>query len=129
VRGNGSERTIKIAKADNACGGAIELDGIQTNIVCQAVNKKQATTCTTGVVVPVALYKIVYDTKRDAAYAFVLPNRNHTTGLGAKTHAYLEQWRTNVGVIEKLTGLQFFRGLPAARHDKIVKQCAAGTLW
>ena len=41
MRGDGTKRTINIAKADNACGGAIELDAFKTKIVCKAVNKKQ----------------------------------------------------------------------------------------
>jgi len=126
VRGNGTERTITIAKADNACGGAIELDGIKTAIVCKAVNQKKATTCTTGVRVPVALYKIAYDPDRNAAYAFVLPNRAHPSGQGRN---YLEQWRVNVGVIEKLTGLKFFAALPADKRAAVVDKCEPTTLW
>ena len=129
VRGNGTERTLSIAKKDNACGGAIELDAIKTAIVCRAVNKKQAATCGTGVKVPVALYKIIYDPKRNAAYAFVMPNRNHPIGLGNQTHAYLDSWRVNVGVVENLTGLQFFRDLPAATREKAIKQCAGEPFW
>jgi DNA/RNA endonuclease G (NUC1) len=126
VRGDGVHRTIEIAKADNACGGAIELDAIKTAIVCKAVNKKKATACATGVVVPVALYKIAYDPKMHAAYAFVLPNRDHPGGQGRN---YLEQWRVNVGVIEKLTGLHFFSALPADKRAAVVDHCQPGTLW
>ena len=128
VRGNGTERTINIAKADNACGGAIELDAFKTKIVCKAVNKKQATTCPTGVGVgvPVAFYKIAYDPNKNVVYAFVMPNRNHPPKQG---RTYLEGWRVHVGEIEKLTGLEFFAGLPAAKRDKTVNQCAPGTLW
>jgi endonuclease G, mitochondrial len=126
VRGDGAHRTIDIAKADNACGGAIELDGIKTAMICKAVNKKKAATCATGVVVPVATYKVVYDPQQNAAYAFVLPNRDHPSGQG---HIYLEQWRVNVGVIEKLTGLKFFGALPADKRAAVVDRCQPGTLW
>ena len=126
VRGDGQHRTIEIAKAENACGGAIELDAVKTAIVCKAVNTKKATTCSTGTAVPVAVYKIVYDPQADAAYAFVLPNRSHPSGGG---HEYLEQWRVNVGVIEKLTGLKFFAAVPADQRAALVDRCASGTLW
>ena len=126
VRGDGAHRTIDIAKADNACGGAIELDAIKTPIICKAVNTKKATSCATGVVVPVALYKIVYDPKNNATYAFVLPNRVYPSGQGRD---YLEEWRVNVGVIEKLTGLQFFSALPADQRAAAVEHCQPGTLW
>ncbi len=129
VRGNGTERTIDIAKTDNACGGVIELDALKTAIICKAVNKKTATSCATGVAVPVALYKIAYDPKKNAVYAFVLPNRSHPTGLGNKTHAYLEQWRVNVGAIEKLTGVKFFTALPADKRAALVGKCEPTTLW
>jgi DNA/RNA endonuclease G (NUC1) len=126
VRGDGVNRTINIAKADNACGGAIELDAVKTAIVCKAVNLKQATTCATGVAVPVALYKIAYDPKAHAAYAFVLPNRAHAGGQGRN---YLQEWRVNVGAIEKLTGLKFFAALPADQRAALVDKCEPTTLW
>ena len=127
IRGDAQQRTIEIAKADNACGGAIELDAVKTAIVCKAVNTKKATTCSTGTAVPVALYKIVYDPKAGAAYAFVLPNRpHHPKGQGRN---YLEQWRVNVGVVEKLTGLKFFAAVPAAKRAALVGRCQPGTLW
>ena len=129
VRTSNGVRTIKIAKADNACGGAIELDAIKTALVCKAVNKRQASQCDSGVVVPVALYKIVYDPERKAAFAFVMPNRNHPIGLGKKTYAYLEEWRVDVGEIEKLTGLQFFTDLPPADREKLVTKCEQTQLW
>ena len=126
VHGDGVHRTIEIAKADNACGGAIELDAVKTAIVCKAVNKKQATTCSTGVAVPVALYKIAYDPKNNAAYAFVLPNRAYPGGQGRN---YLEEWRVNVGVIEKLTGLKFFSGVPADKRASLIDKCEPTQLW
>lgn len=120
VRGDGVNRTINIARADNACGGAIELDAFNTKIVCKAVNKNTAATCTTGVVVPVALYKIAYDSQKNAAYAFLMANRNYQTRLGK---AFMEESRVNVGVIEKLTGLKFFAALPADKRAALVNNC------
>jgi len=72
IRGDGTTRKINIAKAGNACGGAIELETFPTTSICKAVNKKQATSCTNGVVVPIVLYKIAYDPQNDAVYAFVM---------------------------------------------------------
>ena len=126
VRGDGTTRKINIAKADNACGGAIELETFKTKMVCKAVNKKQATSCTGGVVVPVALYKIAYDPQKNAAYAFVMGNHNYPKGLG---HPFLEESRVNVGVIEKLTGLKFFTALPADKRASLVDKCEPMQLW
>jgi DNA/RNA endonuclease G (NUC1) len=126
IRAVGTSRKITIAKADNACGGAIELETFATTSICAAVNKKQATSCDNGVVVPVALYKIVYDPQKRAAYAFVMGNHNYPTGLG---RPFIEQSRVNVGVIEKLTGLKFFAALTAAQRDALVNKCEPTTLW
>ena len=126
VRGSGGKRSISIAKADNACGGAIELDAFKTAIVCKAVNQKKATSCTSGVGVPVALYKIVYDPQKNAAYAFLLANRNYKTGLG---RTFLEQSRVNVGVVEKLTGLKFFSAVNADKRAGLVDKCEPTQLW
>jgi DNA/RNA endonuclease G (NUC1) len=126
VRGDGTTRKINIAKADNACGGAIELATFDTKLVCKAVNKKQATSCISGVVVPVALYKIAYDPRKNAVYAFVMGNHNYPKGLG---RLFIEESRVNVGVIEKLTGLKFFTALPADKRADLVNRCEPTTLW
>jgi len=107
IRGDGTTRKINIAKADNACGGAIELETFPTKFVCKARNTGQTQACTGGVVVPVALYKVVYDPQAKAAYAFVMGNHNYPPKLG---RTFMEQSRVNVGVIEKLTGLNRIAG-------------------
>jgi DNA/RNA endonuclease G (NUC1) len=126
VRAKGTERKINIAKADNACGGAIELETFKTLSICKDVNKKQATSCTNGVVVPIATYKIAYDPQKNAAYAFIMGNHNYPKGLG---RPFIEEARVNVGVIEKLTGLKFFTALPADKRTALVDKCEKSTLW
>lgn len=126
IRGDGTTRKIEIAKSANTCGGAIELETFATKFVCKARNKGQTDTCTSGVAVPIALYKIVYDPQAKAAYAFVMANRNYKTGLG---HTFMEQSRVNVGVIEKLTGLTFFTGLPAADRARLTDKCEPTQMW
>lgn len=126
IRGDGTARKIDIAKADNACGGAIELETFPTRFVCKARNKGQTDTCTSGVVVPIALYKIIYDPQAKAAYAFVMGNHNYPPKLG---RSFMEQSRVNVGVIEKLTGLKFFTALPAADRARLVDKCEQTQMW
>jgi DNA/RNA endonuclease G (NUC1) len=129
VRGTGTARSRTIAQADNACGKKIEIDGpIQTQF-CASNNKNGSIACTRGVGVPIALYKIVYDAKQGNAYAFVLPNRDHPHRTGDEARPYLAEFRVSVAAIEGLTGLKFFQDLPAAKKEKLVKQCAADTLW
>lgn len=126
IRGDGVTRKISIAKADNACGGAIELETFKTRSICKALNSGQAAECSNGVAVPVGVYKIAYDPDRKAAFGFVMANRNHKTGLGRQ---YMQESRVNIGVIEKLTGLKFFDALPEAERAALVNRCEQTTLW
>ncbi len=126
IRGDGTTRKINIAKSENACGGAIELETFPSKFVCKARNQKKADKCTSGVVVPVALYKIAYDPQQNAVYAFVMGNHNYPTGLG---RPFMEESRVNVGVIEKLTGLRFFADLPAQKRAGLIDKCEPTTLW
>jgi DNA/RNA endonuclease G (NUC1) len=126
IRGDGVTRKISIAKTDNACGGAIELETFKTRSICKAVNARQASECANGVVVPVAVYKIAYDPEKNVAFGFVMANRNHKTGLG---RAFMQEQRVNIGVIERLTGLRFFAALPAGQRKALVDACERSTLW
>jgi len=126
----GNSRNRTVAKADNACGNAIELEGPADRIVCEAHNENRSVACTTGVAVPIALFKIVYDRKNGgAAYAFVLPNRDHPSKQGDEVRTYLDQFRTTVAVLERLTGLQFLLNLKGEKRRRIVQECAPGALW
>lgn len=126
IRGDGVARKIDVAKADNACGGAIELETFATKFACKARNTGATGTCSSGVVVPIALYKIVYDPQSKAAYAFVMGNHNYPPKLG---RVFMEQSRVNVGVVEKLTGLKFFPALPADERTRLVDKCEQTQLW
>ncbi len=126
IRGDGVTRKINIAKSDNACGGAIELETFKTRSICKALNAGQASECVNGVVVPVAVYKIAYDPDRNAAYGYVMANRNYKTGLGRQ---FIQESRVNVGVIEKLTGLKFFSALPDDKRTALIDKCEQSTLW
>ncbi len=129
VRGTATARSRTIAQADNGCGKEIQLDGPQQVKFCAANNQNHTVPCKSGVGVPIALYKIVYDPKQGTAYAFVLPNKEHPSETSDQARPYLTEFRVTVAAIEGITGLQFFRELPAAKQDKAVKQCAADTLW
>lgn len=129
IRRQGDDRTATIAKADNACGNEIAIEGPEQAQICAANNKNGSTPCTSGVSVPIAVYKVIYDAKEDVAYAFVLPNRDHPSKTGNEVRPYLETFQTTVAVVEKLTGIEFFRDMSAERQDKLVKQCAADKPW
>lgn len=129
VRGDAAIRSRTITEAANACGKAITIDGPQHALVCAANNRNHNVPCKTGVGVPIALYKIIYDPKTGDAYAFVLPNRDHDSQTGDQARPYLEKFRVTVAVIEAATGLHFFPAMTAAKQDQAVNKCAPGTLW
>jgi DNA/RNA endonuclease G (NUC1) len=129
VRGTATNRSRTIAQADNSCGKRIVLEGPPEAMFCAANNKDPSVPCRSGVGVPIALYKIVYDPKTSGVYAFVLPNKDHPSKTDDQSRPYLEEFRVSVAVIEDLTGLQFFRGLPADKQDKAVRQCATDLFW
>lgn len=134
LRGTSKKRSVKISKQQNACGGAIELNGPRQSVICAANNQNANAACPTGVAVPIALYKIIYDPNPDdpsqnSAYAFIMPNRDHPTGLGRRAQSYINGFRVNVALIERLTGLQFLRGTPAAQQSRLLNKCAQESLW
>jgi DNA/RNA endonuclease G (NUC1) len=130
VRSQDGKRAHTIKKSDNRCDKEIVLEGPPMALICKEHNNKQlATSCTTGVNVPIALYKIVYDTKSGTAHAFVLPNKEHPNRKDAEARQYLEDSRTTVVAIEQLTGLKFFLNLKGAKRKRVVEECAPDPLW
>ena len=64
--------------------------------------------------VPDRLYKVIYDTQRKEAIAFLLPNRP----LNPK---FLSSYIVSVREIESLTGLNFLSSLPRKEQNRIEK--------
>jgi len=113
-------RTITIAANTNACGKRIVIEMPKRDLIC---GKKMK--CEEGVAVPAALYKIIYDPNMKRANAFIMPNKNHNEAPDFKNPAdYLRKFQTTVQVVERHTGLQFFRDLPARTRRPIIEQCA-----
>lgn len=130
VRGLGTSRKRTISKKANACGNAIVLDGPKEIRVCDANNDNPSVACgTAGVVVPVGVFKIIYDPATETAYAFALPNRNHPSKKQDDVRPYLETFRVSVAALERVTNVQFLRDLPAAKQNAIIRRCATDTLW
>lgn len=128
VRRQGGSADITVTAAASGCAHEIKIEGPPIALVCKANNQNSANKCVNGVAVPIALYKIVYDSKNNEIYAFVLPNRVHTPG-GTDLSTYLDQFRVTVAAVENLTGLQFFRELPPDKQDHLVKQCETKEPW
>ena len=130
VRALGKKRSRTISKAMNACGSAIVLDGPAQARVCDANNKKPTLPCNTaGVVVPVGVYKIVYDPATETAYAFAMPNRDHPSKKGDDVRPYLDTFRVSVSALQSVTNVQFLPALPAKKRSAILRKCAPDSLW
>jgi len=70
--------------------------------------------------VPDRLYKVVYDTQRKEAIAFLLPNQP----IDAK---HLKNYIVSVREIESITGLNFLSALPRKEQNRIEK--AKAEMW
>ena len=114
--------TVTITDTTNICRNKIVLKPLKKESICGAKAK-----CGDGVTVPIALFKIIYDPRLHRANAFILPNINHRdTGKGfADAIEYLKKFQVNVEVVEKYTGLEFFRDLPLRSRRPILQQCTA----
>lgn len=119
-RGETGNGKLTISDDINRCHRTIVLDPPKRESVCGA-----ATKCEDGVTVPSALFKIIYDPGMRRANAFILPNINHRDSHDfTDPLEYLKKYQVTVQVVEKFTGLEFFRDLPLRKRRPIVEQCA-----
>jgi endonuclease G, mitochondrial len=114
-----------IIKSDaNPCGNEITLEGPKgRTAICG-----KGTRCLegVGVVIPVALYKIIYDAKTKRANAYILPNIDHRKLDKTKDPLeYLKRYRVAVRTVEQFTGLQFLRAIPKRERKAQIEECVA----
>lgn len=121
-RDEGEGITIKADK--NPCGNEIKLEGPPGRTEICGKGK----TCPegTGVAIPVALFKIIYDPKSKRTNAYILPNIDHRQ-LDKQRNAfeYLKKYRVAVRTVEQFTGLQFLRAIPARDRASQINECVA----
>lgn len=119
-RGNTGNGKITISETANLCRKTIVLDPPKRESICGA-----KATCDAGVTVPSALFKIVFDPKLQRANAFIFPNINHRDASDFTDPVeYFKKFQVTVQVVEKYTGLEFFRDLPPRKRRPIAQQCA-----
>lgn len=112
-------KKISISAKANPCRNAIVLDPPKKEAICGSKAK-----CENGVTVPAALFKIIYDPRLKRANAFILPNINHRDSADFKDPVdYLKKFQTSVQVVEKYTGLEFFRDLSKRDRRPVLEQC------
>ena len=124
-RDEGDEVTIKADS--NPCKNEIKLEGPTGRTEICGKGK----TCDegTGVAIPIALYKIIYDPKNKRANAYILPNIDHRKLDKSKDPIeYLKRYRVAVRTVEQYTGLQFLRAIPKRERKAQVEECVATML-
>jgi endonuclease G len=116
--GNGK---ITISGSTNLCHNEIVITPPKRESICGAKTK-----CDAGVIVPSALFKIIYDPRMKRANAFIFPNINHRDAADFNDPIdYIKKFQVTVQVVEKFTSLEFFRSLPARTRKPVANQCAA----
>jgi DNA/RNA endonuclease G (NUC1) len=116
---NGSE-PITISTSANKCNNAIVLNPPSKKSVCGS-----GSTCGDGVIVPSAMFKIIYDPNMGVANAFLMPNINHRDAMNFSDPLdYIEKFQVTVQAVENVTNVDFLQALPAGGRRSVETQCA-----
>ncbi|MGB0506234.1 MAG: DNA/RNA non-specific endonuclease [Pikeienuella sp.] len=125
---------IEIKIGENMCGKSIKLPSaseLAKHEICDANDDDATKACEAGVAVPAGLFKVIYTADTGRAFAFLMPNINHSPlkrASGLPTNAYLDEWRVSLDILEELTDLEFFPDL-TLREQKVVKENCVATRW
>jgi endonuclease G len=118
-----------ISKTINACRNELKFEAPKKRRICNGNDKNPQIPCAEGPLVPVGLYKIIYDPKNKRANAYVLPNVDHRPLEDVNDPLeYLKRYRVTLKVVERLTGLQFLRAIPLRERRAQIDECIATML-
>lgn len=117
---NGSE-PITIGTSANKCRNEIVLNPPSKKSVCG-----KDRTCADGVIVPSAMFKIIYDPSMGVANAFLMPNINHRDAKNFSDPLdYIKKFQVTVQAVENVTNVDFLQAIPAGSRRPVETQCAA----
>lgn len=112
---------MTINAKDNLCHNEIVLEAPSPKAICGG-----KTPCDDGVIVPSAMFKLVFDPNMQRANVFLMPNINHRKVNGfTRSMEYVKKYQVTVEALEQATNLEFFHDLPPSRRRPIETQCAA----
>jgi DNA/RNA endonuclease G (NUC1) len=118
------EDEITIKAEANPCRNEIKLEGPKGRAAICGKNKSCPEE--SGVAIPLALFKIIYDPKNNRANAYILPNIDHRKLDTSKDPLeYLKRYRVAVRTVEQHTGLQFLRAIPKRERKAQIEECVA----
>jgi len=116
--------SITITSEANACGNEIKLPVLKKASICAANNKDAAVPCgDSGVAVPSALYKIIYDPRMNLSNAFIMPNASHSGTPGYMSVGYINKFRAPITMVEEYTGLEFFSSMTGLARQHVTERC------
>ena len=108
----------------DACGAKLTLPVPEKKSICPANRDDDDAKCQTGVAVPAALYKIVFETSAPTAFGILMENKSHTgeykSGGGFE---YIKKHTVSIATIEDLTGLTFFTKFDSRTQRVLKKNC------
>ena len=114
----------RVSKTADACRHEVAIPVLPKQSICPANRDNPKARCDSGVAVPAALYKIIFDPKLGRVNAYLMPNIDHTELRGKRRIIdYLEDFRVSVSSVETLTGLKFFTALPPRTQAMLRENC------
>jgi endonuclease G len=113
---------ITISAEENSCGNEIVLNPPARASICGS--KKQCGD--DGVLVPSAMFKLIYDPDAKRANVFLMPNINHRKAEDfTNSMNYIKKFQVSVRALEDVTNIEFLGTLPASLRQTVKTQCAA----
>jgi endonuclease G len=110
-------RTIHISGDVDACGNDVDLAPLDRK------------TIGSGVAVPAALFKLIYDPDLGRLNGYLLPNIDHRDLQGTRRDLdYLDTYRVGLDTIEQLTRWRFLTAFDDATRNGFAEECAATML-
>ncbi len=82
--------------------------------------------CDDGVIVPSAMFKLIYDPNMQRANAFLMPNINHRKAEDySNSMDYVKKFQITATALEQASNLSFFHDMPVSRRRPIEQACPA----
>jgi DNA/RNA endonuclease G (NUC1) len=77
------------------------------------------------VIVPSAMYKIIYDPNTEVANAFLMPNINHSQAKNFSDPLdYIQKFQVSIQAVEQVTNVDFLPMLAPDSQRPIKAECA-----
>ena len=113
-------KPIKIR--NDICRSELEIPVVKPASICPENHGKKNAQCESGVAVPAAMFKVVYNPKTKSAFSVLLQNESHT-GNYKNGVEYIRAHKVGLATIEDLSGLKFFPDFPLRKQRVMRSAC------